>query len=142
MEIKEVKTVEKRCQSERLCPRGKIFEQPFLVCNKDGDDISVIKIKNLNAFISIIVTIMKVLHLIKNILKNKDDMCYKNPNDIHFCVPFIKNIKHIHVFSGKINYSNAFEFVLVQDELLVFSKNLYLSYHDVVVALSVDQYIW
>lgn len=141
MEIKEVKTIEKRCQSESLCPRGKIFEQPFLVSNKDGDDISAIKMKNLNAFISIIVTIMKVLHLIKNILNNKDDMCYKNPNDIYFCVPFIKNIKHIPVFSGKINYSNAFEFVLVQVELLVFSKNLYLLYHDVVVALSVDQYI-
>lgn len=96
---------------------------PILVSKKNGDIISVIKIKNLNGFISNILTKVEVSHLIKKIPKEKDCMCDKNLKDPYFCVPFIKNIERISIFSGKISYSNAFKFVLVQNELVVFLQN-------------------
>ena len=65
----------------------KFLSNLFLVGKKDGGNTPVINLKNLNAFILYLHFRMEGLHLLKDMLKEKDYMCKIDLKDAHFCVP-------------------------------------------------------
>ena len=67
--------------------KGKFLSNLFLVGKKDGGNRPVINLKNLNAFIPYLHFRMEGLHLLKDMLKEKDYMCKIDLKDAAFCVP-------------------------------------------------------
>ena len=59
----------------------------FLVSKKGGGNRPVINLKNLNSIISYLDFKMEGLHLLKDLLKEKDFMCKIDLKDAYFCVP-------------------------------------------------------
>jgi len=67
--------------------RGQFISNLFLVAKKDGGNRPVINLKNFNLFIPYLHFKMEGLHLLKDLLKEKDYMCKVDLKDAYFCVP-------------------------------------------------------
>ena len=67
--------------------KGQFLSNLFLVGKKDGGNRPVINLNYLNAFIPYLHFKMEGLHLLKNMLKEKDYMCKIDLKDAYFCVP-------------------------------------------------------
>ena len=81
--------------------KGQFLSNLFLVGKKDGDNRPVINLKNLNAFIPYLHFKMEGLHLLKDMLKEKDCMCKIDLEDAYFCVPLHqKHQKYIRFCCG------------------------------------------
>ena len=73
----------------------------FLVGKKDRGNRPVINLKNLNALIPYLHFKMTGVHLLNDMLKEKDYMCKIHLKDAYFCVHCIKNIRSTSGFLGR-----------------------------------------
>ena len=67
--------------------KGQFLSNLFLVKKKDGGNRPVINLKQLNAFISYQHFKMEGLHLLKEMMQEKDYMCKIDLKDAYFCLP-------------------------------------------------------
>ena len=79
--------VEEGSHPKNICEKRSILEQPVFSMKIGWGNRPVISLKNLNAFIPYLHFKMEDLHLLKDMLKEKDYMCKKDLKDAYFCVP-------------------------------------------------------
>ena len=103
--------VEEGNHPKNISEKISILEQP------------VINLKNLNAFIPYLHFKMTGVHLLNDMLKEKDYMCKIHLKDAYFCVHCIKNIRSTSGFVGKVNYLNSFVYVLARGHLHKFLQS-------------------
>ena len=85
---KEVESrLKKGAIQETSVKKDQFSSNLFLIGKKDGENRPVINLKNLNAFIPYLHFKMKVLHLLKDMLKEKDYLCKIDLKDAYVCVP-------------------------------------------------------
>ena len=84
----EVKAMLEKCAVQKVKEmKGQFLSNLFLVSIKGGGNRPVMNLKNLNSIIPYIHFKMEGLHLLKDLLKEKDFMCKIDLKDAYLCVP-------------------------------------------------------
>ena len=77
----------------------------------------------MNAFIPYLHFKMEGLHLLKNMLKEKNYTCKIDLKDPYFCVPLHQNYRKYTGFVGKVSSTNSCVYVLAWDQLHEFLQS-------------------
>ena len=108
--------VEGGSHPKNICDKGQILSNLFLVGKKDGGNRPVINLKNLNASIPYLHFKMEGLHLLKDILKEKDYVQDRPEGCLLLCSSSWKS-SEVYQFCWEVCYTNSFVYVLAWDHL-------------------------
>ena len=91
-----------------ICEKRSILEQPVFSRKKGWGNRPAINLKNLNEFIPYLYSKLEGLHLVNDMLKEKDYMCKIDLKGAYFSAPLRRKHWKYFQFCGKISYTNSF----------------------------------